>query len=116
MIYLKYKRFAGYLAWAMHRLTGIGLIGYIFVHLYILSHVRDAGEFEKLMSMMRHPLMKMAEIGLLALVLSHALNGIRLTMIDLGMPTKFQKPAMAAAAVFFIAAVSMGAFAFLGGH
>lgn len=44
------------------------------------------------MRLMKNPLIRLSEISLLALVIAHALNGFRLTLIDVGVSTPFQKP------------------------
>jgi len=95
---MRYKLHTGFFAWLLHRLTGLALIFYIFVHLYVLSYIKDPEKFESLMHLSKHPLMKAAEAGLLFLIISHAFNGVRLTLIDIGVPTRYHK------AVFWTAA------------
>lgn len=115
MIVFRYRWHTGSLAWIVHRVTGVALTLYIFVHLYVLSRLGEPAEFEKVMGLMRHPLVKAAEVGLMALVAAHALNGVRLTLLDLGLGTRSQKPAFWAAAVFGLAIVAAGALAVFGG-
>lgn len=64
---------------------------YIFLHLYVLSHLRNPLEYASMMEIMRSPLMKLTEAGLLGLVIGHAFNGLRLTILELGASTKLQK-------------------------
>jgi len=104
---MRYKPQTGSFAWFTHRLTGVALTLYIFLHLYVLSNLRDPASYEALMRMTRTPLVKLMEAGLLALVISHGLNGLRLTLLDTGVPTKAQKilfwTAFAVGAVIFVA-------------
>lgn len=86
-----YKWHTGSLAWAIHRVTGILLFLYIFLHLYLINKLKDPEEYKATITFMNDPFIKLGEIGLLGLVLTHALNGIRLTLIDLGLPTKLHK-------------------------
>jgi succinate dehydrogenase / fumarate reductase cytochrome b subunit len=115
VIVLGHRWFSGSLAWVVHRATGIVLTLYLFAHLYVLSHLRDPQEFEALMAMAENPLVKLAEVGLLAAVAAHMLNGIRLTLLDLGAPTRAHKPLLAAALLAGAAAVLYGAYAMFGG-
>ena len=49
---------------------------------------------------------KISEAGLLLLVIVHSLNGVRLTLLDIGTPTKYQK-------LLFRTAAVMGGIIFL---
>lgn len=105
---MRYKWQTGSLAWIIHRATGIALTLYIFVHLYVLSNLKDPSRFESIMGLMKNPFLRLSEIGLLALVISHALNGARLTLIDLGVQTRFHK-------ILFWSAFCIGSAIFLTG-
>ncbi len=88
---MRYRWHTGSTAWLIHRITGVLLTLYIFVHLYVLSHLKDLDSYKKLLQLMENPLVKLSEIGLLALVLAHGLNGIRVTLLELGIPSRKQK-------------------------
>ncbi|MEW5745101.1 MAG: succinate dehydrogenase, cytochrome b556 subunit [Nitrospirota bacterium] len=96
---MRYKLTAGSSAWIVHRLTGVLLTLYVFVHLYVLSHLKDPVQYEALMGLMKHPLVRLSEVGLLGLVVAHSFNGIRLVLLDLGVPTRLQKKLFWAAVV-----------------
>jgi succinate dehydrogenase / fumarate reductase cytochrome b subunit len=103
---MRYKVQTGSFAWFIHRVTGISLTLYIFLHLYVLSSLRDPVRYEALMKTMRMPFVRLLEAGLLGLVIGHGLNGIRLILIDMGISTRLQKPlfwtAFAVGAALFI--------------
>lgn len=103
---MRYRLQTGSFAWIIHRLTGIALTLYIFLHLYVLSSLRDPVRYEALMGVMKNPLVRIMEAGLLALVISHGLNGFRLTLIDMGVSTKTQK-------LLFWTALALGASVFI---
>ena len=103
---MRYKPQTGSFAWFIHRVTGILLTLYIFLHLYVLSSLRDPSRYEALMQTMRTPFVRLLEAGLLGLVIGHGLNGLRLTLIDMGLPTRLQKP-------LFWAAFGVGAVLFI---
>jgi succinate dehydrogenase / fumarate reductase cytochrome b subunit len=105
---MRYKLQTGSFAWLVHRITGVMLTLYIFVHLYVLSHLKDPAQYAAIMKTMQNPLVKLSEAGLLGLVIGHAFNGFRLTLIDIGTPTKLQKP-------LFWSAFVIGALLFIYG-
>jgi succinate dehydrogenase / fumarate reductase cytochrome b subunit len=88
---MRYRLRTGSFAWLVHRLTGIVLTLYIFLHLYVLAHLKDPSGYTSIMRAMQSPLVKLSEAGLLVLVIAHAFNGLRLTLIDMGMPTGLHK-------------------------
>lgn len=88
---MRYRLQTGSFAWLTHRVTGISLTLYIFLHLYVLSHLKDPLKYASLIEVMKNPLVKLSEAGLLGLVIGHAFNGFRLTLIDLGVSTTLQK-------------------------
>lgn len=112
---MRYRLHTGSFAWIIHRFSGIVLTLYIFMHLYVLSNLRDPEKFMSIMKAMDSPLIKLSEIGLLLLVVAHSFNGFRLTLLDIGMPTRVQKPLFWLAAVLCILLVAAGAWPFLGG-
>ncbi|RMG68665.1 MAG: hypothetical protein D6710_09895, partial [Nitrospirae bacterium] len=64
---------------------------YIFVHLYVLGHLKDPESYRKMLQLMENPLIKLSEVALLALVLAHGLNGVRVTALEMGVPSSKQK-------------------------
>jgi len=80
---LSYTRDTGSWAWILHRLSGIALIGYLFLHIYSvspLSQGRDA--FNAKMQAFSSPLYMLLEWFLFAFVVFHSLNGIRIVLVD----------------------------------
>jgi succinate dehydrogenase / fumarate reductase cytochrome b subunit len=105
---MRYRLHAGSFAWLIQRLTGIVLTLYLFLHLYVLSSLKDPTYYTSMMKLMRSPLVRIGDAGLLGLVMGHACNGFRLTLIDLGVPTALQKK-------LFYAAFVIGALIFIAG-
>lgn len=113
---MRYKFYTGSFAWLLHRITGVSLTLYIFIHLYVLSHLKDPAKYKSLMAFMENPLVKLSEVALLALVITHAVNGSRLVLIDMGVPTKLHKPLFWAGALAGGALFVLGAWPIIGGH
>ena len=110
---MHYKWKTGMWAFVFHRVTGIALSAYIIMHIYVVSSLYKPENFDKVMAFLNQPLFKLAEIGLLAAVIYHGLNGVRVFLIDFCHGTKKQATIFwilaAVGAVIFIA----GAFPFL---
>lgn len=79
------NRNAGTFTWLIHRLTGLALAGYIFLHLVVLSSefVFGPGTFNTLMGTFKYPLFRALEVCLIGVIFSHLLNGLRVIAIDL---------------------------------
>ena len=74
------SRPAGMLAFMLHRLTGIGLVFYLYLHLAVLSKLRGGPEsWDSFLALVRSPWFLLLDGILLLGVLIHGLNGLRLT-------------------------------------
>lgn len=77
----------GMWAWILHRLTGLGLVLYIFIHIVLMSSslLRGQQAFDAMLTLlMRHPVFEVFDTLLLGAVLYHSSNGIRILLFDLG--------------------------------
>ncbi len=80
---LNYYKFLGSWAWILHRLTGLALIFYLSLHVWVISTLAgDNGQFNEIMKFLGSPLFKYLEIGLWFVILFHAFNGIRVVIVD----------------------------------
>jgi len=80
---LNYRKDTGSKAWIFHRISGIALIGYLFLHIYSLSSLSQGkAAFEAKMQSFSTPLFMFLEWLLFAFVLFHSLNGIRIVLVD----------------------------------
>ncbi|MFW5829931.1 MAG: succinate dehydrogenase, cytochrome b556 subunit [Planctomycetota bacterium] len=79
-----YRWFTGSLAYVLHRVSGLGLLVFLFFH--ILSVMKatasDPAAYDLMIRRMQEPDFKLGEIALLAALLFHGLNGIRLLLVD----------------------------------
>jgi succinate dehydrogenase / fumarate reductase cytochrome b subunit len=89
---LNYKKETGSKAWILHRISGIALIGYLFLHIYSLSPLsqgRDA--FNAKMQTYSTPFFMILEWLLFAFVLFHSLNGVRIVLVDWADGARYHK-------------------------
>ena len=69
--------------WVLHRITGVLIFFFLFVHVIDTSMVRVSPEaYNTAVSTYKNPLVGLMEVGLVAAVLFHGLNGIRLVLVD----------------------------------
>ncbi len=89
---LNYKKDSGSKAWILHRISGIALIGYLFLHIYSLSPLTQ-GEavFNAKIKLYTSPIFMVIEWLLFAFVLFHAFNGIRIVLVDWAEGAKYHK-------------------------
>ncbi|RQG92493.1 succinate dehydrogenase, cytochrome b556 subunit [Natrarchaeobius chitinivorans] len=114
--YGRWKEFsAGMWAWIFHKFTGWMLIGYLFTHIAVLSTAIGAAQGETVEVFAEDLpnvegtgltevdiytatlggleglfIVRLLEVGLLAVAVFHILNGLRLLMVDLGIGLEAQ--------------------------
>ena len=70
-------------SWVLHRITGATIFFFLFVHVLDTALVRVSPEaYSQVIETYKTPLIGLMEIGLVVAVLYHALNGIRVILID----------------------------------
>lgn len=75
----------GLWALAVHRITGIGLVVYLVVHLLVLGILlQGQGGWDAFIALARTPVFLALDVILIAGALIHGLNGVRLTLIGMG--------------------------------
>ena len=70
--------------WAIHRITGLLLLIFIILHLCTLSSIlKGEVAYDRILSFMESPIVKIGEIMILWVVFFHSLNGFRLILFNL---------------------------------
>ncbi|CAA0131016.1 Succinate dehydrogenase 2 membrane subunit SdhC [Mycolicibacterium vanbaalenii] len=78
-----YRGDPGMWSWVLHRITGATIFFFLFVHVLDTALVRVSPEaYNQIIETYKTPLIGLMEIGLVAAVLYHALNGVRIILID----------------------------------
>ena len=90
-------------SWLLHRITGLILVLYTFMHFFALSSsVGGASTFNAWLSNLQTALTHLLEIGLVAVVAFHLLNGLRITIADFFYLTKPHKTIFWIAMIIFV--------------
>ena len=85
-------RSLGTLAFALNRLTAIGLTVYLFLHLAVLSLLlRGPDGWNQFVALAKHPLFLLLDVVLLFGVVYHMANGIRVALVGMGVAHTRQK-------------------------
>jgi succinate dehydrogenase / fumarate reductase, cytochrome b subunit len=104
--YRGYRAPQGMLSWALHRLTGLGVLLFLFLHIIDIFLVGYGPElFDDLLFIYHHPAFVVGQIALIASVYYHAANGIRIILVDFWSKGYLYERQMfyGAMAVFFLA-------------
>ncbi|MEM7302330.1 MAG: succinate dehydrogenase, cytochrome b556 subunit [Pseudomonadota bacterium] len=95
-----------WLAFALHRLSGLALVLFLPAHFYLLSlAARDPQALNAALVFTSHPLVKLAEFGLVFLLAIHLFGGLRLMAMEF-LPWSHRQKSSAAAALAMAVIVS----------
>jgi succinate dehydrogenase / fumarate reductase cytochrome b subunit len=78
-----YRGREGQWSWVAHRVTGVGILLFLFAHIIDTALVGWGPEaYNRVVAVYHHPIVQIMELGLVGAVIYHALNGIRIMIID----------------------------------
>jgi succinate dehydrogenase / fumarate reductase cytochrome b subunit len=98
---LRYRGAIGQWSWVLHRITGLGVVFFLVLHVIGVSWSVFYPElWEKEIAVYQHPLFTIGEFVLTACVVYHALNGLRISIFD-NRPQLWKHQARAAMVVLF---------------
>ena len=111
----RYRGGEGMLAWAFHRVSGIAIWAFIILHvvdIYLVGGNPEA--YDDILAIYASPIGRVGEVLLGAALLYHALNGLRILIIDLWPAmTKYHRALWYASWVIFVAVFIPGALIIL---
>ena len=100
------RRLGGW-AFAVNRLTGLGLVAYLYLHLVILSLLAQGpSAWDGFVDLALSPLVLALDVVLIFGMLFHGLNGIRVTLVGFGFVPNRQR-------ALFVAFMLIGAIVLL---
>ena len=104
-----YRGKVGMWSWVLHRITGVAIFFFLLVHVLDTSLVRLSPEaYNAVINTYKTPIIGLAELGLVAAILYHALNGLRVILID------FWRKGVKYQNVMFWIVVAIAAIVFIG--
>jgi len=88
-----YRGDPGMWSWVLHRITGATIFFFLFVHVLDTALVRVSPQaYNEVVETYKSPIIGLMEIGLVASVLFHALNGVRVILVDFwGQGPRYQR-------------------------
>ena len=88
--YATYQGREGHYAFLLHRLTGLGTLLFLIIHILDTSTVYFYPElYEHAIAIYRHPVFMLGEIALVFSLVYHGVNGLRIAVTDLWLPAKW---------------------------
>ena len=99
-----YRGREGMWSWVAHRITGVMLFFFLFAHVIDTAMVRVSPEaYNEVMETYKNPVVGLGEAGLVAAVIFHALNGLRIIAVDFwAKGPRYQKQMFYAVAAGFV--------------
>jgi succinate dehydrogenase / fumarate reductase cytochrome b subunit len=100
----------GFISFLFRRISGAALVLYLFTHMWVIGSA-NAGPavFNARLAAVQTPLFKLAEVALLAAVIYHAFDGIRLLIVHYFNVTEYRKSLFYAMfAVFVLVTIAGG--------
>ena len=80
---MRYRGRSGHLSWIAHRISGLAILSFLIIHVWDTANANFwPSAYEWSIEVFKHPLFAIGEIALMAAVLFHAFNGIRITILD----------------------------------
>ncbi|MCP2165516.1 succinate dehydrogenase, cytochrome b556 subunit [Goodfellowiella coeruleoviolacea] len=88
-----YRGDLGMWSWVLHRITGVATFFFLFVHVLDTALVRvSPNAYDRAIELYKNPVVNLMEVGLVGAVLYHALNGVRVMLVDFwSKGTKYQR-------------------------
>ena len=102
---LRYQGREGHWAWILHRAAGVGVFVFLVIHIFDIYLVGfGPTAFDFLTVIYHHPIARIGHIFLFFGVLFHAVNGIRLVVMDFWPGLwRYQRQSVWIVAVIFLA-------------
>jgi succinate dehydrogenase / fumarate reductase cytochrome b subunit len=99
-----YKGSPGQWSWLAHRITGIAVILFLFAHVVDTAVVGwGPHAYDRVVAVYHNWVVKLLELGLVAAVLYHAINGVKIMVFDFWpSTTRYMKPIAAATTLVFL--------------
>ena len=103
-----YKGSPGQWSWLAHRITGVAVILFLFAHVVDTAVVGWGPEaYDRVVAVYHNWVVKVLELGLVAAVLFHAINGVKIMVFDFWpSTTRYMRPISLGATGLFLASMA----------
>ena len=110
-----YRGDPGMWSWVLHRITGVSIFFFLFVHVLDTAMIRvNPNTYDQIIDTYKSPIIGLMEIGLVACVLYHALNGVRIILVDFwSKGHKYQRQMLWVISAIFVVVFAAGAIRML---
>jgi len=79
-------------AFILSRITALGLTFYLFLHLVVLGRLAQGPQaYQEFLALAESPIVKLGELAVIAAVIYHGLNGIRIILTSFGIGVAHQQ-------------------------
>lgn len=103
---IRYRGLWGHWSWISHRLSGLAILAFLLIHVWDTANATFWPEaYAYTVEVFKWFPFSVGEIGLMAAVLYHAFNGIRITLLDFK-PEWWEYQRQSAIAVWILFAVT----------
>lgn len=80
---IRYRGRSGHYSWLAHRISGLAILAFLLIHVWDTANAHFYPElYAWSIELFKYPLIAITEAPLMAAVLFHAFNGIRITILD----------------------------------
>jgi succinate dehydrogenase / fumarate reductase, cytochrome b subunit len=109
-------RSAGSWGFIINRITGLGLLLYLLLHLIVLYQLtQGAAAYDGFVTMMKNPVFILGELLVIAAGILHGINGIRIGLTSFGIAVRYQFLMLLIVTVLSVSGIVFFAFRMLGG-
>ena len=99
----------GFISFLFRRVSGMALALYLFMHIWVIGSVNAGpGAFDARMAVVNAPIFKLMEVLLLAAVIYHGFDGMRILIVDYFHITEYRKSMFYAMFAMFIIVLIAG--------
>jgi len=109
-------RSAGSWGFMLNRITGLGLVLYLAMHMIVLFQLtRGAEAYDSFIQLMKNPIFIIGELLVIAAGIMHGINGIRIGLTSFGIAVRYQLTMLIIAGIISAGGILFFAMHMLGG-
>jgi succinate dehydrogenase / fumarate reductase cytochrome b subunit len=105
------KRSLGMWGFVLNRVAGLGLVLYLILHLVVLSLLIGGPDgYNAFIALARHPIFLLLDVVLIAGIIGHGLNGLRVALIGSGILVRWQHLMLVILGILGVALLAVAVF------